>query len=97
MTLNELIRRTTQSQRARIVRFSVAKGLARSGNESIIIEGCNVLKAITGITTMQYAHVSELDAFLNFSNNPVHAHYKNGTSVADDLLNGKSIYNRSYK
>lgn len=97
LTLNELIQRTTPSQRTRIVRFSIAKGLARSGNESIIIDGCILLKAITGIKTIQYAHVSELEAFVNFSNDLAHSHYKNGTRVADDLLSGKPVFNRSYQ
>lgn len=60
MNLNELIRSITQSQRVRIVRFSIAKGLVRSDNESIIIDRCNVLKEVTGIKTMEYAHLSEL-------------------------------------
>lgn len=96
MTLNELIRRTTQSQRARIVRFSVSKGLPRSGDESKIIDGCIVLKKVSGIETIQYNHVSEIDAFVNFSNGP-HFHYSDGTRVADDLLAGKSIFDNSYK
>mgnify|MGYP006885969772 CR=1 FL=1 len=96
MTLEDLIRSTTQSQRSRIVRFSVSKGLPRSGNESDIIKGCNVLKETCGIATMQYAHVAEIDAFVNFSNGP-HFHYSAGTRVADDLLSGKPICPASYK
>ncbi|MDR1568374.1 MAG: hypothetical protein LBS33_06825 [Streptococcaceae bacterium] len=38
MNLNELIGNTMQSQRARIVRFSVVKGLVRSRNELNIID-----------------------------------------------------------
>lgn len=96
INLNDFIRRTTQSQRAKAVRFSIAKGLARSGNEEIILEGCTVLKKITGITTVQYSHVSELEAFVNFSNNLRHVHYKKGTRVAYDLLAGKRIFTNSY-
>ncbi|USS38530.1 hypothetical protein NC516_09125 [Latilactobacillus sakei] len=71
-------------------------GYNAQADRNILFEACESYMLLAGLSTQQFAFLSNIQAFLEHA--PHYKHYSNSdVSLWDNFLNGKKIYLSSYK